>query len=368
MLMVRLLFFTTLTIGFSHSDSVEIIGLSSSFLQKVTNPCFGHRCDTSACPCGCECGTASDSGLCYVPQKRTVSYNQTTTSTTSNGILVATPKPPNAIVSINTATTPPNITILHSFPANFLSIETAYDPSKQIYWMLTNSGSSLLGYDVKQRRLTPEIDLDITNCTQGSGCFNELRYDTHNNRIVAVGMGFGGPQNAIVAINLDKSPGAVTQISPAISRDCALYLQCSSIDSQGQMFYPWFACDDSPTAALFAINMSSGTNTTLLDVSFRDVLGPSVFVNGIGVVAVAPDNSLVSAIGNNKTKPISATLGSIPADNGLVADQNGKTWVSLVDMSKSKLAQIDLTSGDIALSNLPYIINNPAFVSDGDER
>ena len=29
--------------------------------------CAGHRCDTEACPCGCECGTASDPGLCYVP-------------------------------------------------------------------------------------------------------------------------------------------------------------------------------------------------------------------------------------------------------------------------------------------------------------
>ena len=76
-----------------------------------------------------------------------------------------------------------------------------------------------------ERRLTQEEQEEF------SGCFNELRYDTRNNRIVAVGMGFGGPQNAIVAINLDKSPGAVTQISPAISRDCALYLQCSCYNS-----------------------------------------------------------------------------------------------------------------------------------------
>jgi len=29
--------------------------------------CTGHRCDTEACPCGCECGTATDPGLCYAP-------------------------------------------------------------------------------------------------------------------------------------------------------------------------------------------------------------------------------------------------------------------------------------------------------------
>lgn len=31
------------------------------------NVCVGHRCDDRACPCGCECGTDKDPGLCYVP-------------------------------------------------------------------------------------------------------------------------------------------------------------------------------------------------------------------------------------------------------------------------------------------------------------
>lgn len=31
------------------------------------DPCKGHRCDTGACPCGCECGNDKDPGLCYVP-------------------------------------------------------------------------------------------------------------------------------------------------------------------------------------------------------------------------------------------------------------------------------------------------------------
>lgn len=29
--------------------------------------CEGQRCDTTACPCGCECGNAADPGLCYAP-------------------------------------------------------------------------------------------------------------------------------------------------------------------------------------------------------------------------------------------------------------------------------------------------------------
>ena len=31
--------------------------------------CTGHRCDTGACPCGCECGNLTDPGLCYVPKE-----------------------------------------------------------------------------------------------------------------------------------------------------------------------------------------------------------------------------------------------------------------------------------------------------------
>ena len=29
--------------------------------------CTGHRCDSAACPCGCECGSPTDPGLCFVP-------------------------------------------------------------------------------------------------------------------------------------------------------------------------------------------------------------------------------------------------------------------------------------------------------------
>jgi uncharacterized protein YbjT (DUF2867 family) len=32
--------------------------------------CTGKRCDTEACPCGCECGSPSDPGACYVPSSK----------------------------------------------------------------------------------------------------------------------------------------------------------------------------------------------------------------------------------------------------------------------------------------------------------
>ena len=45
---------------------VFVIVLSSG-TAAANDVCTGHRCDTAACPCGCECGTAADPGLCYVP-------------------------------------------------------------------------------------------------------------------------------------------------------------------------------------------------------------------------------------------------------------------------------------------------------------
>lgn len=36
--------------------------------NNADDVCKGHRCDTAACPCGCECGTKDNPGLCYVPE------------------------------------------------------------------------------------------------------------------------------------------------------------------------------------------------------------------------------------------------------------------------------------------------------------
>ena len=45
---------------------VFVVVLSSGS-AAANDVCTGHRCDTAACPCGCECGTAADPGLCFVP-------------------------------------------------------------------------------------------------------------------------------------------------------------------------------------------------------------------------------------------------------------------------------------------------------------
>ena len=43
--------------------------------------CIGHRCDSSACPCGCECGSPTDPGLCFVPKNNMLLQSGSNTST-----------------------------------------------------------------------------------------------------------------------------------------------------------------------------------------------------------------------------------------------------------------------------------------------
>ena len=52
---------------------LRLLTVGSAFLVASSDdPCVGHRCDTDACPCGCECGNPTDPGLCYVPKPPTV--------------------------------------------------------------------------------------------------------------------------------------------------------------------------------------------------------------------------------------------------------------------------------------------------------
>ena len=45
---------------------------------SATDVCSGQRCDTAACPCGCECGTPTDPGLCFAPSTTTASCEKST--------------------------------------------------------------------------------------------------------------------------------------------------------------------------------------------------------------------------------------------------------------------------------------------------
>ena len=341
--------------------STSLIGFTWSAVKSTETVCQGHRCDTAACPCGCECGTAADPGLCFVP-KRTIKYNQTMTNTSGRAISSPGPAKPNGIVSVDVATG--KFHPLYVLPSSEFVVESAYDAVAQVFWML--QGSTLYGWDQKDRTLLTAVQVDISQCDDGSICFNELRWDAKHRRIVAVGIGFGGPQIAVVAINVTS--GAVAALSPPVSRNCALYLQCSTFDPLLQTYYAWLACGSTPTASLYAIDLSSGTNQTILkEWEAHSVLGPSNFVQTMGVVTVTPDNRIVQVNQDNTTTPISPTMGSLPSNNGMgtvVKGSNKMAYVSLVDYSQNKLASIDLLSGKTVLIDLPYILESTHVLED----
>ncbi|KAL1528735.1 hypothetical protein AB1Y20_010068 [Prymnesium parvum] len=51
--------------GCAHSD--EETPSCPQHEKAPADVCGVARCDSSACPCGCECGNATDPGVCYVP-------------------------------------------------------------------------------------------------------------------------------------------------------------------------------------------------------------------------------------------------------------------------------------------------------------
>ena len=61
------------SLGPPFALTAEVGGDGSAAAFRLTptkaprSVCDGHRCDTGACPCGCECGNATDPGVCYPP-------------------------------------------------------------------------------------------------------------------------------------------------------------------------------------------------------------------------------------------------------------------------------------------------------------
>jgi hypothetical protein len=362
--MLLLTVFLLLLFPIVTPSATHLVGLSFSALeQTATDVCLGQRCDTAACPCGCECGTANDSGLCFVP-KETVKYSSNNNSSNSNNnknnsnnSRVATqdtkPVRPNGVVSVNIHTG--QFQLLHALPSDVLIVESAWDSAHQIFYML--NGATLLAWDQRSQAMLPDVELDVTRCDGGSVCFNELRFDSKNNRLLSVAVGFGGPQLAIVALNV--TTGTALAVSPPVSRECALYLECSSFDPIKQIFYPWLACEDTPTASLYAIHLTGNYNKTILkDWEFHSILGPSIFEQGVGVVAINPENELVKVNQDNTTTHLSKTIGSIPSNNGL-AGTITSAYVSSVDYSKNVLTSINLSTGEIMASiDIPYLFES----------
>jgi hypothetical protein len=268
-----------------------------------------------------------------------------------------TPGTPNGIVSLVPSSG--KISVLHSFPETFFASESVFDTESKTYWMLV--GENLVGFNMVNQTVLTQVALDTTQCSGGSACFSELRWDSVHQRIVAVGMGFAAPGGRIVGI--DTVSGSVTSLSASFSKDCALYIECSSFDSLEQVFYPWLACADAPTASLYAFDLKSKSNTTILDNwDFHAVLGPSTFVQGVGIIAVDEHNCLVQVEikMSNKTTVLSKSLGGIPSNNGLTAAKS-VAYVSLVEYAKNKLAIINFTTSpaSVKLEEIPFAVENP---------
>ena len=242
------------------------------------------------------------------------------------------------------------------------SAHAAHDPDADIVYLWWSVMGQLLPFAAGNATLLAPVDVDISRCEGGTGCFNELQWDARRRTLVAVAIGFGGPQNAIVSI--DPLTGAVAQLSPAFSRDCALYLQCSTFDSASSTFFAWLACTKEPTAQLYGISTLAGAgnkgNTTLLSVSMRDVLGPMVFDPARNApIGVGPDGKLYLTPGNNATTLCSrSSLGGIPADGGLaiVAGDALQVYASVVNLSDNRLVSVDLSTGNVSMLQLPYTI------------
>ena len=62
----QMLFALTLLAGTASAMCEPFEQLASKQLAS-NDVCKGQRCDTTACPCGCECGSPTDPGACYVP-------------------------------------------------------------------------------------------------------------------------------------------------------------------------------------------------------------------------------------------------------------------------------------------------------------
>ena len=66
------------------SAATALLGVADGLGSAPPDVCAGHRCDSGACPCGCECGDRDDPGLCYVPGGRSLARWEENASTAAS--------------------------------------------------------------------------------------------------------------------------------------------------------------------------------------------------------------------------------------------------------------------------------------------
>ena len=243
----------------------------------------------------------------------------------------------------------------------FLSevFETAFSAQDDALYLL-HGGANLTKVFLKNKTCQ-SVEVDSSQCDDGSPCFNELRYDESSSsssslvlsrsspsRIIAIGVGYGKGKNSVVSINVET--GKVQRLQ-SFDIECAVYLESSALDSTGGIFYAWLGCGTQARAQLVAFFLKQSKMEVLVEVGFRDVASPCVVVPGFGWVGIG-SNGTVVRIKEGKLVAISAVVPGIPANNGMVSffDSTGAPCVAvlLVNGEKGEVVTVNLVSGSVS--------------------
>merc|ERR1711871_1477551 len=182
----------------------------------------------------------------------------------------------------------------------------------------------------------PNVNVNDLQC-QNPGCLSELRFDSVQGRIVAIGMGWGQEgKNAILSIN--PASGNVSTLA-LFDGTCASYLESSALDSVGRRFYAWLDCKG-PSNALVPFDLKKGTQLPpLLETNDRVILSPMVVSEG-NVLCINGLGELVT-VKNGTMETLTGALGGIAANDGMTVLQ-GRVFISLVNYTSSLLAEVEL--------------------------
>ena len=272
----------------------------------------------------------------------------------------STPQPavadgPSSVVAINTTTA--SLTELVAFPlTSYLSAsKSTLDAKRRTLHLLgaTENGTELRALNLKTLKYDGAVPV-ATQCDSGSACIIEVHWDTAKERVVAFAIGWkaaaaGAATNAIVAI--DPKNGSVSVLH-RFSLLRGVYSFSSAFDSAAQVFYAWLGpAEPSPRVQLVAFSLTSGSNTTLLDVDQHNISSPCTFVPGRGLIAVDPMMRLVqiSSSAPAVVTKLTGHLGGIPTSNGLVwshASGMDVVYSPLVNFGKNLLVKVELGKGN----------------------
>jgi len=279
----------------------------------------------------------------------------------------------NGIVSVNPSNVS-DIQMIKRLGEKALAItEAAYDPTRRIFYLLTGGGVVLEPVQIRSGNYLPSVTIDVSGCSGGNACLEELIYNPDTNSIIATGVGYGAAPTSVAAVSISVVDGSVTTIG-YVRGTCALTLDASTLDVAGQIYYLTADCgDDEHDSTVFAFNIArpeqplpfvlNGTayyDTNPLFVGRGSVL---YALNGVEEV-VRIHNNVTSTIANS-----TVNVGGIPANHGVAVDTDGSTaWMSLTHYTNNLLVSVNLATGTVAAQPFPYTLEHLVYDGAGRER